>query len=73
MNCIYLYSGLLYKTSLFFFWLHHAAYGILVPQPGIEPTPPAMEVWSLNHWIAREVPKAWLEVCGHTLRNISMS
>ena len=31
--------------------------GILVPQPGIEPVPPAVEVHSLNHWTAREVPK----------------
>ena len=29
---------------------------ILVPQPGIEPVPPAVEVWSLNHWTAREIP-----------------
>ena len=28
---------------------------ILVPQPGIEPMPPAMEVQYLNHWTAREV------------------
>ena len=26
------------------------------PQPGIEPMPPAVEAWSLNHWITREVP-----------------
>ena len=32
------------------------AYGILVPQPGIEPTPPALEAQSLNHW-TREVVK----------------
>ena len=32
------------------------ACGILVPLPGIELTPPAVEVWSLNHWTAREVP-----------------
>ena len=32
------------------------ACGILVPQPGIEPTPPAVEAQSLNHWTAREVP-----------------
>ena len=32
------------------------ACGILVPRPGIEPAPPALEVWSLNHWTAREVP-----------------
>ena len=29
---------------------------ILVPQPGIEPTPPAVEVWCLNHWTAVGVP-----------------
>ena len=28
---------------------------ILVPQPGIKPVPPAVEVWSLNHWTIREV------------------
>ena len=32
------------------------ACGILIPQPGIEPTPPALEAWNLNHWTAREVP-----------------
>ena len=25
-------------------------------RPGIEPVPPALEVQSLNHWTAREVP-----------------
>ena len=39
------------------FWLHQAAHGILDPWPGIEPMPPTMQVWSLNHWITREVPK----------------
>ena len=41
-----------------FFWgwgVGHAAYGILVPRPGIEPTPPAVEAWNLNHWTAKEV------------------
>ena len=33
------------------------ACGILVPLPGKEPVPSALGVWSLNHWIAREVPK----------------
>ena len=27
----------------------------LVPQPGIEPGPPALGVWSLTHWTTREV------------------
>ena len=31
------------------------ACGILVPRPGIEPVPPAVEAQSLNHWTAREV------------------
>ena len=32
------------------------ACGILVPQPGKEPTSPELEAQSLNHWPAREVP-----------------
>ena len=31
------------------------AYGILVPQPSVEPMSPAVEVLSLNHCITREV------------------
>ena len=31
------------------------ACGIFVPQPGIEPVPPASAVQSLNHWTTREV------------------
>ena len=42
--------------SEFFFRLCHMACGILVPQPGIEPTPPELEASSLNYWTAREVP-----------------
>ena len=38
------------------FQLCPAACGILVPQPGIEPTSPAVEVWILNQWTAKEVP-----------------
>ena len=30
------------------------ACGILVPQPGIRPVPPAMKVWSPNHGTTRE-------------------
>ena len=39
----------------FFFWPRHAAYRILVPQPGIEPVAPVVGAWSPNHWTAREV------------------
>ena len=31
------------------------ACGILAPQPGFEPTAPAIGRWSLNHWTAGEV------------------
>ena len=41
---------------LFIFLPHHAACRILVPQPGIEPMPPAVEVGSPSHWTAREFP-----------------
>ena len=44
-------------VSLFltFFLPHCTACGILVYQPGIEPTTPALEAQSLNHWATREV------------------
>ena len=51
--------GICYYKSvpiLFYFWPHCVACGILFPWPGIEPTPPALEAWSPNHWTAREVP-----------------
>ena len=44
--------------STHFAFFDHAmqwACGILVLRPGIEPIPPALEVWSLNHWTTREV------------------
>ena len=34
---------------------HRTACGILVPRPGTELEPPAVEARSLNHWTAREV------------------
>ena len=39
----------------FFFWPRCATYGISVSRPGMEPTPPALEAWSLNQWNTREV------------------
>ena len=39
-----------------FFRSHHVACGIFVPQPGIDPTPPRVEVWCLNLWTARKDP-----------------
>ena len=37
---------------------HREAFGILVPSPGFEPVPPAVEAQSLNHWTTGEVPNA---------------
>ena len=37
-------------------WWCCAAHGILVPRPEIEPMPPALEAWSLNHRTAMQVP-----------------
>ena len=46
--------------ELFFFflifWSCSLACRILVPQPGIKPVPPAVEVQCINHWTTREVP-----------------
>ena len=44
------------RKAFFFFLQCHLACGILVPWPGIKPTPPALEAQSLNHWTNREVP-----------------
>ena len=43
-----------HTCTLIYLWPHSAARGILVLRPGIEPAPPAVEAWSLNHWTARE-------------------
>ena len=42
---------------LFFSFGHTMQHvGISVPQPGLEPMPPAVEAWSPNHWTTREFP-----------------
>ena len=41
---------------IFFFWPCLASCGILVPRPGIEPAPPALETRSPNHRTTREFP-----------------
>lgn len=50
---IFVYSSYYY----YFFWLGCMAWGILVPHPGIEPIPPAVEVWSLHHCTTMEVSR----------------
>ena len=51
-----------YKLFLFdyIFWPCYVACGILVPQPGLEPGAPPMEVQSLKHWTTREIPNIFL-------------
>ena len=44
------------------------ACGILVPSPGIELVPPALEVCSLNHWSTRKVPPKYIFI--HEFLNI---
>ena len=39
-----------------FFWPHRVAHGILVPQRGIKPIPPALEMQSPYCWTTREFP-----------------
>ena len=45
----------------FFFWLHHVAHKILVPQPGIKPSPPVMEAWVLTTGWTRKFQDAVLD------------
>lgn len=45
-----------------------AACGILVAPPGIEPTPPEMEAWSLTHWTARAVPNIMYRKVQHQVQ-----
>ena len=39
------------------------AYRVLVPQPGIELKPPALEAQKFNNWTAREVPTIQFQCC----------
>ena len=45
------------NTIFFFFLPYHMIYGILVPQPRLEPVPLEVKVQSLNHWTTREIPR----------------
>ena len=50
-------SARIFQESFFiFFDLCRMAYGILVPQSGMEPIPPTVEAQSPNYWTARELP-----------------
>ena len=49
MSQLFKSGGQSIGTSQYIFGLHHAACGILVHQPGMEPVLPEVEAWSLNH------------------------
>ena len=50
-------------TELCFLSLFLATpWGTLVPWPGIEPVPPALQVQSLSHWTAREVSELYFHI-----------
>ena len=54
-NFRYAYWLLLVCFNIYLFsWLQHVTSG-LVPWPGNEPRPPALEAWGISHWTTREV------------------
>ena len=68
MLCFFPLPNFCVSCSFSLFWPHHAAYGILVPWPGMEPTLPAVKAWSLNHWTTRDVLNCdfslkWRKIC----------
>ena len=53
------YYTLLLQFILYTFWFFGPCYvacGILDMGPGIEPMPPALGMWNLNHWTVSGVP-----------------
>ena len=54
-NDLYFQGTRCHFFFLFFFFVCVVC-GVLVSGPGMEPMPPAVEVWNLNHWTTREVP-----------------
>ena len=45
------------QKIIFFFWPCLTVCGTLVPGPGMEPVPTAVEARSPNHWTTREFPQ----------------
>ena len=48
-----------HKASIYtlFFFFGRIVWHVELPLPGIEPMPPAVEAWNLNHWTTREIPR----------------
>ena len=52
----YCYTFNIPTTIFCFVWSSLVAFGILVPQLGVKPMPPAVKAWSPNHWMAMDFP-----------------
>ena len=55
-SCPVTQTGFFFINILIFFWPCLTACEILVPQPGMDSEPPALEGWGLDYWTTREVP-----------------
>ena len=71
----FLFESLIRAGSVFFcfvlfsFWLSPEALGILVPQLGIKPMPPAVDTQRPSQWTVRDPDLFWLkEGCGKPQR-----
>ena len=51
----FLLQGIENPTLFILFYFFAIAQGIFIPQPGMEPMPPAVEAWSPCYWTTREV------------------
>ena len=56
LNSLLFYFFFFFTPHLFFFPTLYSMGDILVPQPGVEATPPAVAALHLNHWTAMEFP-----------------
>ena len=62
VNDLFTYQNFFFFFNIYLFiWLHQVLVAArmwdLVPLPGIEPRPPTLGPWSLNHCATREVPR----------------
>ena len=69
----FLFINLFQCCSCFMFYFSgYKACGILASWPGIEPTPPCIGRWSLNHWTTREILRlssCWASLCPNAFKS----
>ena len=61
MLYIHLSISCIFYLFIYLYRPHHMACEILILSSGIEPVPPTLEVWNLNHWTYREVLSIYLK------------